>query len=224
MLLSFAFCGIFVVTCYSTSRCPYLHNIRIRGKSLFKSIFKALNIPEMYEKKRRKLVTQAGQRADRSCSDFSQVLAVLEARCMRYFKKEKHPTNFAKAPMKSSKCAIWENVSQCDENVVELCIPNSKRYIHHLKNTMPKVKHGGGSIMPGGCFSSAATGALRPLNTRMRTDRTDVTAVCLNTPLQATHIVLKMCCSFTSSWGCRHGRDWIGEWLSNRVMRTPGGT
>ena len=54
-----------------------------------------------------------------------------------------------------------------DETKIELLGLNSKRYIwrkpntsHHPVNTILTVKHGGGSIMLWGCFSSAETGKL----------------------------------------------------------------
>ncbi len=51
---------------------------------------------------------------------------------------------------------------------------NSKRYVwrkpgtaHHLSNTVPTVKHGGGSIMLRGCFSAAGTGRLVAIEGKM---------------------------------------------------------
>uniref|UniRef100_A0A9J8C0K3 Transposase n=1 Tax=Cyprinus carpio carpio TaxID=630221 RepID=A0A9J8C0K3_CYPCA len=51
---------------------------------------------------------------------------------------------------------------------------NSKRYVwrkpgtaHHLSNTVPKVKHGGSSIMLWGCFSAAGTGRLVAIKGKM---------------------------------------------------------
>jgi len=54
-----------------------------------------------------------------------------------------------------------------DETKIELFGPNSKCHVwrkpgtvHHLANTIPTVKHGGGSIMLWGCFSVTGTGRL----------------------------------------------------------------
>jgi len=61
-----------------------------------------------------------------------------------------------------------------DETKIELLGLNSKRYVwkkpgtaHHLSNTVPTVKHGGGSIMLCGCFSAAGTGRLVAIEGKM---------------------------------------------------------
>ena len=57
---------------------------------------------------------------------------------------------------------LWSN-----ETKMLLFGLNTKRNVwrkpgtaHHLANTTPTVKHGGGSIMMWGCFSAAETGRL----------------------------------------------------------------
>ena len=61
-----------------------------------------------------------------------------------------------------SKKVLWS-----DENEIELIGHQGKRYVwrkpstsHHPENNIPTVKHGDGSIMLLGCFSSAGTGKL----------------------------------------------------------------
>ena len=62
----------------------------------------------------------------------------------------------------------------CDETKMELFGGNAKLYVwcapdtaHHPKNTIPTVKHGGGSIMLRGCFLSTGTAALVRIEVKM---------------------------------------------------------
>lgn len=63
---------------------------------------------------------------------------------------------------------FWERVLWSDETKLELFGPMDQRYVwrrknqaYEEKNTLPTVKHGGGSIMLWGCFASNGTGKLQ---------------------------------------------------------------
>ncbi|KAL0147018.1 hypothetical protein M9458_057542 [Cirrhinus mrigala] len=80
---------------------------------------------------------------------------------------------FAKKHLKDSKM-VRNKIVWSDETKIELFGLNSKWYVwrkpgtaHHLSNTVPTVKHGGGSIMLWGCFSAARTGRLVAIEGKM---------------------------------------------------------
>ncbi|KAK3554572.1 hypothetical protein QTP70_025523 [Hemibagrus guttatus] len=98
--------------------------------------------------------------------------------------------NFKGPPVNVS-CNIFINsfgsiaeTTMSEQTKIELFGLNGKRHVwrkpgtaHHLANTIPRVKHGGGSIMLWGCFSAAGTGRLvrmeRKMNAAMYRDILD---------------------------------------------------
>nr|ACV85768.1 transposase [Acipenser fulvescens]ACV85769.1 transposase [Acipenser fulvescens] len=68
----------------------------------------------------------------------------------------------------------WKKILWFDETKIEPFGLNAKRYVwrkpntaHHPENTIPTVKHGGGSIMLWGCFSASGPGKLVKIEGKM---------------------------------------------------------
>lgn len=81
--------------------------------------------------------------------------------------------NFAKEHLEKGN-DYWKSVLWSDETKIELFGRNAARHVwrtegtaYDRKNTIPTVKHGGGSIMVWGCFTSHGTGALHLIDGKM---------------------------------------------------------
>ena len=86
---------------------------------------------------------------------------------------KKSRIQYAKENLEKPK-KFWESVLWTDETKIELFGPMDHRYVWRKKNeafveknTLPTVKHGGGSVLLWGCFASSGTGRLQRVEGKM---------------------------------------------------------
>ena len=88
-------------------------------------------------------------------------------------KHKKIRLQFAKNYINKPK-RFWDSVLWSDETKLEFFRPMDQQYVwrrkkeaYAEKNTLPTVKHGGGSLMLWGCFASSGTGNLQRVEGKM---------------------------------------------------------
>ncbi len=126
---------------------------------------------------------------------------------------------FAKKHLKDSRM-VTNKILWSDETKIELFGLNSKRYVwrkpgtaHHLSNTVPKVKHGGGSKS----FSAAGTGRLVAIEGKMNAAKYRDN---LDENLLQSAQDLRLCRRFTFQQDNdpKHTAKITKEWLHNNSM------
>ncbi|KAL0194239.1 hypothetical protein M9458_012535 [Cirrhinus mrigala] len=112
-----------------------------------------------------------------------------------------------------------------DETKIELFGLNSKRYVwrkpgtaHHPSNTVPTVKHGGGSIMLWGCFSAAGTGRLVAIEGKMNAAKYRDSILDENLLQSAQDLRLGRRFTFQQDNDPKHTAKITKEWLHNNSV------
>ncbi|KAG2462042.1 TC1A transposase, partial [Polypterus senegalus] len=126
---------------------------------------------------------------------------------------------FAKRHLKDSH-TMRNKILWSDETKIELFGVNARRHIwrkpgtaHHQANTIPTMKHGGGSIMLWGCFSAAGTGRLGKMNAAKYRDILDK-----NLLQSAKDLRLGRRFTFQQDNDPKHTVKIMKEWLHNNSV------
>ena len=131
---------------------------------------------------------------------------------------------FAKRHMGDSP-NIWKKVLWSDETQIELFGHQGKRYVwrkpntsHHPENTIPTVKHGGGSIMLWGCFAAGGTGALHKIDGIMRKENyVDILKQHLKTSVRKLKLGRKWV--FQMDNDPKHASKVVAKWLKDNKVK-----
>ena len=120
---------------------------------------------------------------------------------------------------------FWRNVLWSDETKIELFGHNDHRYVWRKKgeackpkNTIPTVKHGGGSIMLWGCFAAGGTGALHKIDGIMREENyVDILKQHLKTSVRKLKLGRKWV--FQMDNDPKHTSKVVAKWLKDNKVK-----
>uniref|UniRef100_A0A674DUC8 Uncharacterized protein n=1 Tax=Salmo trutta TaxID=8032 RepID=A0A674DUC8_SALTR len=120
---------------------------------------------------------------------------------------------------------FWSNDIWSDEAKIELFGHNDHRYVWREKgeaskpkNTIPTVKHGGGSIMLWGCFAAGGTGALHKIDDIMREENyVDILKQYLKTSVRKLQFGHKWV--FQMDNDPKHSSKDVAKWLKDNKVK-----
>ena len=119
----------------------------------------------------------------------------------------------------------WKNILWSDETKIELFGHNDRKHVWRRtgqaylpKNTVPTVKHGGGSIMIWGCFSANGTGALCKIDGIMKKE--DYAAILdENLKSSARSLQLGRHWIFQQDNDPKHTSKYVKNWFNRNKVR-----
>ena len=119
---------------------------------------------------------------------------------------------------KSHSCLLVPQLTRSDETKMEVFGLNAKRHVWKKPDTIPTVKHGGGSIMLWGIFSATGTGRLVRIEAKMMNRAKYREILDENLPQSAQDLRLEWRSTFQQDNDPKHTVKTTQEWLRDKSL------